>query len=121
IIIDELLDHRLVFRLRGGANTLFRSRMAESVRLVFRLRQFLRNEDWRAGRPLLSDYRFALKPRYRPRRDMTTDQVLARIRAEVDLGTSRENAISAYLMSSSDGMSIQLAAFHVDAASRILS
>ena len=120
IIIDELLDHRLLFRLRRGANTLFRSRMAESVRLVFRLRQFLRNEDWRAGRPLLSDYRFALKPRYRPRRDMTTDEVLARIRAEVDLGTSRENVISAYL-ASSHATGIQLAAFQVDAASRILS
>ena len=67
-VIDALFAHGLITRVRRGGADLIRSRMAETIRLLARLRQIMPQEDWRAGRPLVADYRIAVQAKLRPRR-----------------------------------------------------
>ena len=66
-VLDELLDIAAIVRTAAGG---FRSRSAETVRLLATLRQAFRSESILSGRPLVLDYRFLQRPRRRPRRDI---------------------------------------------------
>lgn len=82
-LLDQLVDLGLIVETpRGG----YRSRSAETVRLLATLRQAFRNEAILAGRPLVLDYRFLHRPRRRPRRDVSPGQLEASVQSL--LGTS---------------------------------
>lgn len=66
-LLDQLVHLGLVVETPTGG---YRSRSAETVRLLATLRQAFRNESILAGRPLVLDYRFLHRPRRRPRRDL---------------------------------------------------
>ena len=66
-LLDELLDIAAIVRTAAGG---YRSRSAETVRLLATLRQAFRSESILSGRPLVLDYRFLQRPRRRPRRDI---------------------------------------------------
>jgi hypothetical protein len=70
----ELLDRLLVVRTPSGA---YRTRMAETVRLLSKLRQLFPQQRWWEGTPLVLDYRFLHRPRRRPRRDRARGDALA--------------------------------------------
>jgi len=57
----------------------YRSRSAETVRLLATLRQAFRTERILEGRPLVLDYRFLQRPRRRPRRDIAGADLLHNI------------------------------------------
>ncbi|ORM08379.1 hypothetical protein A5N77_20100 [Prescottella equi] len=71
-VLDQLIDLGLIVETPSGG---YRSRSAETVRLLATLRQAFRNEDILTGRPLVLDYRFLHRPRRRPRRDLSAAQL----------------------------------------------
>jgi len=64
---STLLDEVLVVQTPSGG---YRSRMAETLRILSRLRQIFPSQHWWEGSPLVLDYRFARRSRHRPRRDV---------------------------------------------------
>jgi hypothetical protein len=64
---STLLDEVLVVQTPSGG---FRSRMAETLRILSRLRQVFPYQHWWEGAPLVLDYRFAHRSRHRPRRNV---------------------------------------------------
>ena len=64
-IFAELLKKGLIVET---PNNLYRSRMAETVRVLSSLRQWFRRSSSQQSRPLVMDYRLEQRPRKRPRR-----------------------------------------------------
>jgi hypothetical protein len=62
-VIDELVDALLVIDTPDGR---YRSRMAETMRLLTTLRQTFPNRPWWDSAPLVLDQRFLHRPRSRP-------------------------------------------------------
>jgi hypothetical protein len=118
-IIEELLGDHLAFRIRTGRRVLFRTRSAETVRLLARLRQLfpqhLTNGTWRHAPTLVSDYRYALRPRTYPDRVVEPDAAVDAIAGGRD--PFLRSAIHALLQR---GPSFKLARFQQQAAQRIL-
>ncbi|WP_267618363.1 protein DpdJ [Gordonia bronchialis] len=65
-LLDRFVELGLIVETPSGG---YRSRSAETVRILATLRQAFRNEAILAGRPLVLDYRFLHRPRRRPRRE----------------------------------------------------
>jgi hypothetical protein len=82
-IINGLFEKQMIQEFLSGSGTesLFRSRMAETVRLLARLRQLFPGKDWHTGATLVSDFRFSLRPRTYPRRDQPLEEVIKRLRS----------------------------------------
>jgi hypothetical protein len=120
--VDSLLDRGLLVRYRAGDKNLFRSRMAETVRLMARLRQWLRyhEDEWRRAPRLVADYRFVVRPRMRPRRELSPDAVVQRLRERIDVGDLRSRAVLAYLGGGTERPT-ELARFQYDATERLLA
>ena len=68
-VIDELVDRGLVFAVPGGG---YRSRMAETVRILATLRQTFSSRPWWQSPELVLDYRLLHRPRSRPARTMNS-------------------------------------------------
>ena len=64
-LIKELRDRRLLFDLNLGTRRVYRTRMAESVRLFARLRQLFPNRRWQVAPTLVADFRFGGAIRYK--------------------------------------------------------
>ncbi|WP_304412407.1 protein DpdJ [Nocardia sp. 348MFTsu5.1] len=96
-VIDELLDRRLLFAT-GVTDQRFRSRMAETVRLAVRLRQWFHGKPWTSASSLVSDARFLSRPRVVPRRDITVESLRETLRASgTDWSDRHQAAIDAIL------------------------
>lgn len=121
-VVEALKGRVLIFDVGEEPGTRYRSRMAEAVRLFFRLRQlFPRNQGptgWQAAPTLVADFRFLWRRRRYPRRDVS----LAAAQARVNAVTSDPFARAAFaaLMQSHDE-DLKLAEFQVNATTRILS
>src|SRR5262249_46456196 len=79
-ILDRLVDTALVVQTPGGG---YRTRSAETVRLIATLRQAFRGQRVSDGKPLVLDHRFLHRPRRRPRRDQPASDVLAQLHASL--------------------------------------
>ena len=66
-LLAEMVELALVVETPSKG---YRSRSAETMRLLATLRQAFRNEAILHGRPLVLDYRFLQRPRRRPKRDV---------------------------------------------------
>jgi hypothetical protein len=120
-VIDALRARALLFDV-GADGDEWRSRMAETVRLSFRLRQLFPQHrgpnGWRTAPTLVGDFRFLWRRRRYPRREIE----LARAMADISAATSDahvQGALGAFFQSL--GARYKLARFQLDAASRILS
>jgi hypothetical protein len=117
--LEELLGQQWLIRTRQGRRVIYRTRSAETIRLMARLRQLfpqhLTNGSWRYAPSLVSDFRYSLRPRTYP------DRVIYPSNAEDTVAGSRDGflrrAIGALL---SRGDEFKLARFQVLAAQRIL-
>ena len=76
-LIRELKDQVLLFR--DPLKETFRTRMAETIRLLSSLRQIFPNQDWRVAPSLVADYRLQIRPREYPERCHAPDEVEKRI------------------------------------------
>ncbi|MGC1301449.1 MAG: protein DpdJ [Caulobacteraceae bacterium] len=84
--VEALLEGGLVqaFNPPGGGER-YRSRFAETVRLLARLRQTFPGEAWQGAPPLVADYRIDLRMRRYPSRSLETSDVLQDLGALSDL------------------------------------
>jgi hypothetical protein len=67
-IVESLVAQRLLFEFRGGDGLGYRSRFAETVRLLSQLRQLMPGKPWATAPRLVSDYRVDSSSRLFPRR-----------------------------------------------------
>lgn len=89
-LLERLLETALVVRTPDGG---YRSRSAETMRLLSTLVQSFRSGRVTDGQPLVLDHRFMHRPRRRPKRDIPGEASLAPIRQQ--LGTSGVRAAEA--------------------------
>lgn len=76
--VEELIDARLLIELTDGqGRTRYRSRFAEMVRLLFRLRQLFPGKPWIGAPRLVSDFRVDRRPRRYPMRDRSPADIAA--------------------------------------------
>ena len=120
-VIAELINRALLFDIGDEQDKRFRSRMAEGVRLFFRLRQLFPQHrgpvGWQAAPTLVADFRFIWRRRRYPKRDIQPAVALASITSSTADPTAN-GAISALI--ASYGPDFSLASFQVNAAKRIL-
>lgn len=77
-LLRNLVDRCLVF---ATGPHLYRSRYAETVRLLALLRQRFKEGDWNSAPRLVGDLKMDLQRRRYPRRDIDRDEVLEELRA----------------------------------------
>lgn len=120
-VIAQLIDRALLFDVGEEPMSRYRSRMAEGVRLLFRLRQLFPQHRgpvaWQTAPTLVADFRFIWRRRRYPRRDIDASTAKTRIVAATPDPSARA-ALSALVESYGPGFT--LAGFQVDAAARIL-
>src|SRR5712691_8575164 len=67
-ILDNLLNRQMLFKTTISGQPYYRSRFAETMRLLALLRQRFSPEDWQTGSRLVSDFKIEVKRRSYPRR-----------------------------------------------------
>jgi len=73
-VIQNLKDRKLVFRLQDGS---YRTRFAETVRLLSLLKQRFSDDDWAVARRLVSDLRIQLQRRRYPKWEIPINELVA--------------------------------------------
>lgn len=120
-VIVDLINRALLFDIGEESGTEYRSRMAEGVRLLFRLRQLFPQHrgpiGWQTAPTLVADFRFIWRRRRYPRREIAAAAALAQIAAATPDQAARAG-LSALI--ESYGPDFALAGFQVAAAERIL-
>ena len=118
LFIDNLAECLILYRVGDDYPRRYRSRFAESVRLLAKLRQRFRADDWDHAPELVSQVRLHLGPRRFPVRDHTFEQVWGGVSS---LCWSKDVQRSVLRALMSGNPPLQLAAFQVRAINRILS
>lgn len=122
-VLGSLVERGLLVRLQYPSGPIYRTRMAETVRLLSHLRQlFPRHFDgqgWRWAPSLVSDFRLLLQPRLFPRRDLTIETVLASLVRE-ESGRPLIEAIAGQMVATATGPR-RLSRFQVAAAQGVLN
>ncbi|MCB9759491.1 MAG: DEAD/DEAH box helicase [Alphaproteobacteria bacterium] len=116
-LVDALLEHHLLWELPGREH--LRTRMAEGIRLLVRLRQILHWRPWNAAQNLIADYRLLLRPRAYPRRHLQPEEVRRRVNAASSLSDLDARVLNALVGADRDEP-FQLADFQVEATERVL-
>jgi hypothetical protein len=116
---EELIERGLLFEFYVAGRYLYRTRMAETTRLMARLRQVFPGRRWENAPTLVSDYRFTLRPRSYPHRHLRPDEVLRRVQETARLTLRGRRALEALL--SPDGKALELADFQLQATQRMLA
>ena len=75
-LVESMISGSLIFEFPGADGYKYRSRFAEGVRLLTRLKQLMPNRSWLSSPDLVSDYRVDARPRGLPRRDISLEQAL---------------------------------------------
>ncbi len=75
LFIDDLAECCLLHRVSDDSPRTYRSRFAESLRLMARLKQRFKENDWSHAPELVSQVKLHLAPRRFPVRDQSVDQV----------------------------------------------
>ena len=81
-ILQDLIAAVLVVRAGNSIPKRYRTRFADTVRLLLKLRQLQRGKPWRDGRHLIADARILHRPRQFPRRFVSADDLAARLETE---------------------------------------
>lgn len=115
-VVDELTEARLLIELSDIAGaTRYRSRFAEMVRLLFRLRQLFPGKPWIGAPRLVSDFRVDRRPRSYPKRTNTPADIAAKHSDTISATPLRREVWQA-LTSGTPGLS----AFQERATARLL-
>lgn len=108
-LLDWLAEHRLLFELPFDPDR-HRTRFAETVRLLFRLRQLLPDRPLAAAPTLVADYRLTIRPRRFPDFALRPDEVLERTESEGRWRPGEQESLRALLEQDSER---KLAAFQL--------
>lgn len=68
-IIEAMTTQALLVHDSSSSPARWRTRNGETIRLVARLRQTFIGQTWQSGTNLISDFRYARRPRFYPKRD----------------------------------------------------
>lgn len=118
-LVEELLERKVLFQLNLHGRMLWRSRMAETVRLLSKMRQIFDAKKWRVAPTLVSDFRFSLRPRTYPQRHIPPNEVWEVLR-DINLAGTKKRAL-AVMLDSQDRGPLQLAQFQLKATHRMLA
>ncbi|MVA26553.1 protein DpdJ [Agrobacterium vitis] len=121
-VVERLRERVLLLDIGETPGERYRSRMAETVRLSYRLRQLFPQHrglvGWQAAPTLVADFRFLWRRRRYPNRTISAERSLR----EISDATSDHYARQAIAdLIESYGSDFGLAGFQVEAATRILS
>lgn len=122
---DALEEIGLLYPVSDGMQRRYRTRMGETLRLLARLRQLFpqhiqgANRRWQIAKPLVGDFRFMLRPRAVPQRDLAFDEVRSRIEESGRLSSLQRDVLNA-ILSLPNGESMNLAKFQSRATENIL-
>ncbi len=121
-VLQEMLRRKWLAEVpTGGGEVAYRSRMAETVRLLQRLRQlFPKNSGssgWQAAPKLVADFRFLRRQRRYPARDVAPEQALEMIRS---VAPSPVLSVATKALLMPKGRNLMLSGFQVRATQRIL-
>lgn len=123
-LAKELLRKHLLFEFTDNGEQRFRTRMAETVRLMARLRQLFPSDmserRWMTAPTLVADYRFIARPRVYPVRLIEPARVEEEVKSTVEI-TKVQKEVLQCLLTKPDGAMIKLARFQLAATRRILS
>lgn len=118
LFIDDLAGAQALHRVADSYPPAYRSRFAESVRLLARLKQRFKADDWLSAPDLVSEVRLHLAPRRVPKREISLEKVWGQIASacwERDIQKAVLEALCG------KGTAAQtLAAFQVRAIDRVL-
>jgi len=117
MFVDDMATAGLLYRIKTGDPSLFRSRFAESIRLMVRLKQRFKPDDWDTAPELVSDARFHLNPRRFPVRDINFERAWNEL-SQYSWNEEHQKKVLESLMGGST--SILLASFQLRSAVRIL-
>ena len=116
-LIIDLLEAALLWELPDEPEC-YRTRMAEGIRLLFRLRQVLPWRSWDQAPNLVADFRLLLRPRRYPKRYLGPAEVRQR------LGWLNLSSLEIDVLNCVVGVDLshpfELADFQVDSAQRVL-
>ncbi|WP_144553379.1 protein DpdJ [Bacillus sp. X1(2014)] len=113
-VINNLVDRKLLFPLIKG---LYRSRFADTIRLLYLLKQRFTHEDWQSGKNLVSNIKPMLTYRKYPRRDVPMDKINEKLNSVIGISHIHRKVVSKLLK---DG-ELLLSQFQLDSLIRILA
>lgn len=121
-VLSALIERKWLTTVElSEGGTGYRSRMAETVRLLQRLRQLFPKHagttGWQQAPTLVADYRFLRRRREYPKREITVDAALKQLK---DVTSSAALMTAAKALLSPQGKPLLLAGFQVRAAQRII-
>ena len=126
-VIEALIDRKLIFEFSQANYTRrYRSRFAESVRLLTRLKQAFPNRPWHVAPDLVNDFRVDARPRLFPRRNLDVTQVLAHLgqRLSTPLSPLQETLLRDFLVApgppGTRAQALNLAQFQLDATTLVM-
>jgi hypothetical protein len=100
--IQNLIDRRFLYAFLQGTAERYRTRMAETVRLLSRLRQLFpkhleRGRLWQTASPLVGDFRFMLRPRSFPNRNVGLNESRQQIESVAKQSPIQKSVLEALL------------------------
>ena len=112
-VLENLVERKLVFKFRSMGRELYRTRFAETIRLLYLLRQRFSFDDWQTASRLVSDIKIQLQRRRYPNRDIVAEDFINELR-DLHLGPLYLEAVQA-LLKVSEETSLKLARFQKEA------
>lgn len=112
-LIANLVDRKLIFESKGR----YRTRFAETVRLMYLLRQRFSDTDWQTGARLVSDMKLYLQRRRYPDWNVAVEALLADL--EIQTLTDLQYAVL-HALTRENGKPLRLARFQAEAIKRQL-
>ena len=124
-LIDAMEQRNLLFSFQQAGETRWRTRMAESVRLLARLRQLFPQHletlrRWQIASTLVADYRLLLRPRQFPHRNVEFSRVVEEVNELAPLDATQSAVLNAMLTREGDDP-FQLANFQLRATRSVLA
>lgn len=118
-VVQTLVDARLLWPIAGRPQR-YRTRMAEGIRLLTRLRQIFHGDPdaWRGAPALVSDYRLLLRPRTYPRRAVEVETAVEALRNATHVNSVQIETLRA-LLHAGEAQPLALSEFQLRALSRI--
>ncbi|MCW3795383.1 protein DpdJ [Paenibacillus sp. LS1] len=113
---NELYEERMISSLPGRDGEIWRTRMAETVRLLFRLRQWFPSKKWENAPTLVSDFRFNLRTREYPKRFIDGSILLQELKDKIE--PYELDALKSFMEGKGDGF--LLSEFQRNATARML-
>ena len=117
-ILENLVQRKLIFKLNIAGNVFYRTRFAETIRLLSLLRQRFSFADWQTASRLVSDLKIQLQWRRYPKRDVEPKELISELRG-LHVSQLYIEAVQC-LLKDAHGGNFQLARFQKEAALQLI-